>query len=205
MTLRSITDVQGLFVGLTKRYFAGIAAQHGMGLGEQIGAITLRYENQAVRLSIGLDAVRSFEFVVVVRRLGEVDKSQKRPFTLGEILRSQYAEDAVYATAATVKSAEDMEATLYRFSELTEKWASKILDGDEEAFSLLERSRQREADEAPARAIIRDCIVTAWHLEDYKKVSSLSKAMRPFLTPRELERWDWSEKYLLEGGPGAHP
>ena len=199
MASRSVGGIEELFCDLAKRYFGSVASLHGMDLHEETGAVTVRYENKAVGLFIYLDLRSDYQFGVVIDRIRDGRESLRMPYTLGEILRSQYAPDAVHANAVPIGSADDLKATLYRFSELTEKWASRILDGDEEAFAVLERLRLRETEVAPARAVIRNCIVTAWHEKDYQKVSSLSKAMRPFLTHRELERLSWCEEYLLRG------
>lgn len=188
-------DISG-FAKLVRLHFDKIAQSHKMICAERPEIPCVCYENASSRLCVYFDSPRSREVVVAVGQLPERRGPNGIPFDLREILRSQHCIEAAAINGAIAESAEALSDLLGVLAPLTQQWAARLLDGDQDEFAFLGRFRSREAAEFPILDIVRKKIVAAWWQKDYKAVVLLSRALGPRLTRRELERWHSAEEEL---------
>lgn len=184
------------FVNEGKDQFDHVAQQFGLSC-VSTNERCLRYESDAVFLSVNFDNGRSYELGIEIGRklAGQVE----RPFSLAEILRLRGAADAPLIDGTMVHTANQLHDALERLATLVAHYAADFLRGDRIAFLQLAQLREQESMTFALERDLRTAISKAeiaWLARDYRGVLAALEPMEPYLSTAEKKRLEYSRKQL---------
>lgn len=162
----------------------------------------VRYENEAVFLTVHFDNGRSYELGVEVGR--KTSTQSERPFSLVEVLRlREAAADAASIDGIIVSDAARLPDAIKRLAALTSEYTSDFLRCNDFSFAQVGRLREKEGD---AYALERDLRVAkakseiAWSSRNFKALIAALEPLEPHLSSAEKMRLEYSRKQLANWG-----
>lgn len=179
-----------------KSQFDAVAQQFGLSC-VSANERSLRYESDAVFLSVNFDNGRSYELGV---EIGQKNAGQpERPFSLAEILRLSELADTASIDGMMVHAANQLHDGLARLATLTTQYAADFLKGDTRSFMRLAQLREQESMAFALQRDLRTAISraeSAWAVKDYKALVAALEPMEPYLSVAERKRLNYSRKQL---------
>lgn len=159
----------------------------------------LRYENDQVLLNINFDNGLSYELAVEIGRKGTAYPGPF--FSLAEILRLRDIQDAEFVSSLMISDEARLPNMLARLVELTVRYASDFLMGNDSSFAQVEKLRSKESSDFELDSKLRHArsiVDVAWKEKDYGVIVKVQEPLESHLTPAEKKRLEYSRKQLLK-------
>jgi hypothetical protein len=184
------------FIEAVRRAFAYLTEEFGFRLGEP-GEYVVRFERNAVYVSVDYDAGRSHEITAWV---GDANAAEP-PLELADVLRAADAAPAEVASVELMQTGdpEAAERLLEHAADLLRLHGRPFLEGRPEAFAQARSLRSRRAAEYTRDVRNRhllDAADEAWAQKDFARVHDLLNPIRDSLDNAHLRRLRFVEGRL---------
>lgn len=158
----------------------------------------MRYENPHLFLNVNFDNGRSYELGIEIGKQGA--RYPGPPFSLAEILRLRDIQDAAFVSKLMISDEARLPNVLARLAELTIRYASDFLMGNDFSFAQVEKLRSKESAEFELASQLRHARSTvdgAWPARDYGAIVKVLEPLEQHLSPAEKKRLEYSRRKLF--------
>jgi hypothetical protein len=156
------------FCTAVEKAFEGLVVKHGFQVTER-GRSVIAYETPKMRVVLSHDDQRSFE--VGIGLSAKADPPQPA-YSFDELLNALQVPDSDGITGYAARDAEAAEAILKRMADILNRHATRLLDGDPDAWTKLFEQRRSDclAYAAATRLVqAKEVADEAWAAQDYQK------------------------------------
>jgi len=182
------------FAELAQKYFAFLEKQAFCCICNE--PTFVRYEDALLFINI-YHGRSSFEIGLELGRLGNED-DKKNPYSMSLLLGvADYATAKEYRDYAA-RTPDGVDRGLAKLAKLFQEYVSPSLQNTE-LFHALDKQRQSWIYDFALNVNLnqaRQKLNVAWQAKDYEKVLTLLQPFRSALTPSELQKLEYAEKYL---------
>ncbi len=185
---------------LVHAYFDGLANSYGL-VCETSTDRLVRFQNEIVFLQVLFDEGRSYEIGVEIGQCS-VPGIPERPFNLAEVLRLGGVPEADYVAKIQASKQDSRDFAIKRLADLTEKYATLLLQGNVLEFLRLAKFRDKECEDyARFRDLryARHDAENAWAKRDYLSVIKAYRPVEGNLSHAEKMRLKYAMSHVAKG------
>ncbi len=157
----------------------------------------LRYESDVTFLNVHFDYARSFELCVEIGWMATI--ASETSFSLGEVMRVSGSDSEQGLDGPQVRSQASLESALTNLANLTSRFASRALSGDEHVFVQLAELRDSEcqalAQDRESR-FFRSVAESAWANKNLARLIEAYGAIESYLTRAERKKLEYSRSHV---------